>query len=99
MLRKLPAVFTEVRYSSGFCDCPAAGLQSGDEQGAASGSQSSVLYSRGEGSAVGQGQLPGGRGARGGAVCAGAVQRGVAAAAGHGEAPGWFHGCVPCPAQ
>lgn len=35
MLRKLPAVFAEVCYSSGFCDCPAAGLQSGDEQGAA----------------------------------------------------------------
>lgn len=36
MLRKLLAVFTEVCCSSGFCDCPAAGLQSGDKQGAAS---------------------------------------------------------------
>lgn len=53
MLRKLPAVFAEVCYSSRFCDCPVAGLQSGDEQGAASGSQSSVLYSHGEGSAAG----------------------------------------------
>lgn len=45
MLRKLPAVFAEVCYSSGFC--PAAGLQSGDEQGAAPGSQSCTHVERG----------------------------------------------------
>lgn len=55
-------------------DCPAAGLQSGDEQGAASGSQSCTHMERGlqQQGGGGRGQLPKGRAVpMCGAVCAG----------------------------
>lgn len=94
MLRKIPAVFAEVCYSSVFCDCPAAGLQSGDERGAASGSQSCthverVLQQQGGG---GRGQLPKGRAVpTRGAVCAGG---GAAQGGGGGRTRGGQAGSI-----